>query len=205
MNLEFVEDCDLPKWMETYLAAVDKIKLNTVFVKGFSARVDFASTGNQSLISMYLKYVDEIDDLDMIEFDGDDRNPNGFTSVVERIVTGRPNVLIVAYLCRCDLDRFCKSWADRESRIVVVITADVPFDKLGAIAMEGLIPYAARRTVHCIGGGDTVLAEYKQCTDPTIHFYVLPIYRPSKDGKSLESCPLADLKQSANLTILQCA
>ena len=198
MNLEFVQHSLFPDWMSNHLTTIGKSQLHVLYIKGFSARVDMQSTLNRLLIEMYLQHVGTMD-IDLIEFNGDNYTPNGFTAVVEHVAAVHPQALLLAHLCGSDFDRFRKSWGDRETKILVVVTADQPFERLGSTAMGNLAPYAATQTVHCIGGGNTVLAEYQACANPEIRFQVLPISRPLSDGKGVELCALVGLDPAPNL------
>ena len=198
MTLQFVQAAQFPEWMSNHLATLDTGKLRVLYMKGFSTRVDVQSS---PLIGMYLQHAAALD-VDLIEFNGDDYTPNGFTAVVEHVAAAQPQALLVAHLCHSDLGRFRASWSDRPTKILVVITADQPFEQLGRTAMTNLAPYAATQIVHCIGGGSTLLAEYHGCVDAAIRFQVLPISRPLADGGGVECCALVGLAPRPNLEIM---
>ena len=143
-------------------------------LKGFARDVDFDDPHIKETSKTFVQCIIEWQPARIV-WDGDPFRDDSFTKMIieiDRVVQG--GVDFVAFIEKCDMESFCRSWSATGIAISLCICKLKDTNDWAEIGTYALSVTGAT-TVMCLGGGKTLKEEKNRC--PNVEFNMFPISR----------------------------
>lgn len=156
---------------------------HTVQLKGFASRINFDDVHTRDVARRMVHLIVAFKPK-RIAWDGDDFNNDSFTRLIPEIYNELQGAVeLVAFVRECDQERFTRSWeATRLPVNLYVCPLALDWYKLGIHALQ----LTGSHTVVCLGGGETVAAEFAAKSSTLVKFTMFVITRPTNEQGGLE-------------------